>query len=75
MNSSLEKRIKKLEKQFNCLETESKNKGVKLVNFNAPAELLERFDQMVDLICGTRTQVLIRLMKDFTEICEKRNSE
>ena len=52
-----------------------KNKGVKLVNFNAPVELLDRFDQMIEFICGTRTQVIIHLMDVFTKIYEEKQRQ
>ncbi len=52
-----------------------KNKGVKLVNFNAPVEILDRFDQTVEKILGTRTQVLLHLMDVFSKIFEEKDQQ
>ncbi len=52
-----------------------KNKDTKLVNFNAPVELLDRFDQTVEKILGTRTQVLLHLMDVFTKIFEDKDQQ
>jgi len=57
------------------INTSYKNNGTKLVNFNAPVELLDRFDQTVEKILGTRTQVLLHLMDVFTKIFEEKDQQ
>ena len=47
----------------------------KIVNFKAPVELLDKFDQTVEKILGTRTQVLLHLMDVFTKIFEDKDQQ
>ena len=51
------------------------SKTKKLVTFNAPVEILDRFDQTVEKILGTRTQVLLHLMDVFSKIFEEKDQQ
>lgn len=60
---------------MDSLTNNSLKKGKKLVNFEVPIELLDRFDNVVNFILGTRTQVLLHLMEIFTVIFEDKQKE
>lgn len=53
----------------------SLEKKIKLVNFKAPIDLLEKFDDTVEKIWATRTQVLLHLMDIFIKIYEGKDQQ